>query len=436
LQDNAGYYIAKDKVLYARNTGAPLVYGAESSTKIYPKDGPSLIVPGFGVMNESGKYREATVEFWLRADRRGSEPRRIFGPIGEVDGEISTDGLYINGSFLTLKLGQHSGSHFVNEWGRPMLINLRLSEQSASIVLNGEEVVLLSINAADISFPAKFKTVLNDIFDQDWLGFYGYSDILAYELVKMSPPNPWILHSGDLDAIAVEGEVMRSDAIMMGLRSDIVHATGIIQHDEMKWRVDNKENQRSNLYRQLNFSANKPLLLSALPPDFLYSVNGKPQCPNCDFKTYSELVEFWVTSIAQLSQFNIVITVHPSVNPENLKFIEKWGVRISQERTSDLMPLCDLFVASISATINWAIACGKPVINYDVYRYRYTDYVNASGVLTMEEKNEFLSTLFKLNDAEFLSQLTDKQVKEAASWARLDGLAAERILALVYENVN
>jgi hypothetical protein len=261
-------------------------------------------------------------------------------------------------------------------------------------------------------------------------------DILAYELAKMSPPNPWILHSGDLDAIAVEGEVMRSDAILMGLRSDVVHATGIIQHDEMKWRVDNKENLRSNLYRQLNFGADKPLLLSALPPDFLYTVNGKPQCPNCDFKTYAELVEFWVKSIAQLSQFNIVITLHPSVNPENLKYIEKWGVRISQERTSDIMPLCDLFVASISATINWAIACGKPVINYDVYRYRYTDYVNASGVLTMEEKNEFLSTLFKLNDAEFFSQLTDKQVKEAALWARLDGLAAERILALVYENVN
>ena len=182
LQDNAGYYIAKDKVLYARNTGAPLVYGAESSTKIYAKDGPSLIIPGFGVMNESGKYREATVEFWLRADRRGSEPRRIFGPIGEVGGELSTDGLYINGSFLTLKLGQYSGSHFVNEWGRPMLINLRLSEQSASIVLNGEEVVSLSINAANISFPEKFKTVISSVFDQDWLGFYGYSDILAYEI--------------------------------------------------------------------------------------------------------------------------------------------------------------------------------------------------------------------------------------------------------------
>ena len=182
LQDNVAYYVAKDKVLYARNTGAPLVYGAETSTKIYPKDGPSLIIPGLGLMNESGKYKDATIEFWLRADRRGSEPRRIFGPIGEVDGVTSTDGLYVNGSFLTLKLGEHVGSHFVNEWGRPMLINIRLSEKSASIILNGEEVVSLSIDASTTTFPSKFKTVLNDTFDQDWLGFYGYSDLLAYEI--------------------------------------------------------------------------------------------------------------------------------------------------------------------------------------------------------------------------------------------------------------
>ncbi len=34
-----------------------------------------------------------------------------------------------------------------------------------------------------------------------------------------------------------------------------------------------------------------------------------------------------------------------------------------------LVPLCSLYVASVSATIRWAIACGKPVVNYDVYRF-------------------------------------------------------------------
>jgi hypothetical protein len=182
LQDNFGYYIGNKKVLYARNSGVPLVYGAESSTKIYPKNGPSLILPGFGVMNESGKFRDSTIEFWLRADRKTSEPRRIFGPIGKIGEEISKDGLYINGSFLTIKFGKHTASHFVNEWGRPMLINMRFSDKFVDVILNGEEVLSISVDVSTVQLPEKFITNGEIVLDQDWLGFYGYSDISEYEI--------------------------------------------------------------------------------------------------------------------------------------------------------------------------------------------------------------------------------------------------------------
>lgn len=178
LQDANGYYVAKDKVLYARNSGTPLVYGAGSSTRIYPKDGPSLIIPGFGFMNESGKYKEATVEFWIRVDARTQQPKRIFGPIAED----SIDGLYVDGSFITLKLGKYIGSHFVGEWGRPMLVNIRISEKSISLVLNGEEVITLSIEISQVPLPNKTVIVESIEKDQDWLGFYGYEDLSVYEL--------------------------------------------------------------------------------------------------------------------------------------------------------------------------------------------------------------------------------------------------------------
>lgn len=178
LQDATAYYIVKDKALYAKNSGTPLVYGASSSTRIYPKNGPSLIIPGFGFMNESGKYKELTAEFWIRVDTRTQEPRRIFGPIQEE----SADGLYIDGAFLTLKLGNYIGSHFVGEWGRPMLINIRISEKNISLVLNGEEVISIPIDISIVTLPDKTVTVLGTDKDQDWLGFYGYEDISVYEI--------------------------------------------------------------------------------------------------------------------------------------------------------------------------------------------------------------------------------------------------------------
>jgi hypothetical protein len=178
LQDNLGYYVVKDKVLYARNSGTPLVYGAASSTKIYAKEGPSLIIPGFGFMNESGKYRESTVEFWIRIDTKTKDARKIFGPIEAA----STDGLYVDGSFLTLKLGKYIGSHFVGEWGRPMLVNIRISEKNISLVLNGEEAISIPIEISTVSLPNKTIIVDSVEKDLDWLGFYGYDDISDYEI--------------------------------------------------------------------------------------------------------------------------------------------------------------------------------------------------------------------------------------------------------------
>ena len=80
-----------------------------------------------------------------------------------------------------------------------------------------------------------------------------------------------------------------------------------------------------------------------------------------------------------------------------MRHIETANVRIAARRTSELVPLCDLYVASVSSTIRWAIACGKPVINYDVYRYRYTDFLNLEGVLVIEEQNEFREIVQRLD---------------------------------------
>ena len=188
FSDEVAYYIASENQLYARNTGSPMVYGASSSTRVYNNSGPSIIFPGFGAMNESGKYREHTIEFWLRADTYTNEPRRIMGPIGKIlsDGVYvdSTDGLYVNGQFLMLKIGSNIGSHFVGEWGRPMLLDTRISSKSASLILNGEVVISLSLDEGSLVFPEKFIYDINASAnkDQDWIGIYSYEDLSVMEI--------------------------------------------------------------------------------------------------------------------------------------------------------------------------------------------------------------------------------------------------------------
>lgn len=174
LSENSGYYLASANKLFAYNDGFPMVYGASNITKILPNGTlPSLIIPGNGFLNESGKYLDLTVEMWLRINPNQAQPSRIFGPIG------SSDGLYVNGEFLTIKVGDSYGSHFVGTWGRPMLVNFRVSENTSSLLIDGDQVISMSVDTESLELPKPFD---GNGKSQDWLGFYSHSHIDVFEL--------------------------------------------------------------------------------------------------------------------------------------------------------------------------------------------------------------------------------------------------------------
>jgi hypothetical protein len=168
-----GYYIINDNKLTCKNTSIPLVYGSNGVTKLIPNISPQLIIPGKGFLNKKGQHNDYTVEFWARIKSSTKEPFKIFGPIG------STDGLYVENGFLTLVIGNEFASHFVSEWFRPMLIHIRLIKNSASLLINGEEVLSLSFNTLDLMLPDELDS---EGRNQDWLYFASSFDVTPVEL--------------------------------------------------------------------------------------------------------------------------------------------------------------------------------------------------------------------------------------------------------------
>ena len=72
------------------------------------------------------------------------------------------------------------------------------------------------------------------------------------------------------------------------------------------------------------------------------------------------------------------------------------------------------------------------MINYDVYRYRYTDYTGLAGVLAVEEQADFKSNLERLTeDHEFLLEKKLAQESIAGSWGIFDGNVSRRMIALL-----
>ena len=99
---------------------------------------------------------------------------------------------------------------------------------------------------------------------------------------------------------------------------------------------------------------------------------------------------------AVADRFAVVVRPHPRLSEPMLAPLRQANLAICWDDTATLVPLCDLYVASISATIRWAIACGKPVVNYDVFQYRFDDYDGVPGNILVNDIASFRQALSEL----------------------------------------
>lgn len=174
LSDSNGYYFINNNALVSKNFGMPMVFGSESVTKLYDNNNkPCLIVPSNGMMSDGGRYQEFTLEFWIRTNNSSSQSKRIIGPIA------STDGLYVDGPFLILKINEKYESYYIGQWERPMLIHWRYSNNLSTVLLNGEEIISMPIDSSSILLPDSENELGKS---QNWIGFYAYQDIQPIEL--------------------------------------------------------------------------------------------------------------------------------------------------------------------------------------------------------------------------------------------------------------
>ena len=170
-----GYYLIKNNKIFAENFGIPMVFGSNHTTRVVeaPDNNPSIIFPGSGFLNDSGKYNNYTLEAWVRMDNVSANPIRIIGPVQ------SNDGIYVEEGFITIKIGYYSKSYFVGKWYRPMLIHFKYSETEAVLLINGEQVITMPFDLNSVTLLDKYSP---ELLDQDWIGVYGSSLIYPFEI--------------------------------------------------------------------------------------------------------------------------------------------------------------------------------------------------------------------------------------------------------------
>lgn len=256
------------------------------------------------------------------------------------------------------------------------------------------------------------------------------SRVLAMETLGLSVPYPWILNSGSARAIALDSEMARRAYLDLGFPKEQLAVVGEPVGEQLLEGLSRRSLLRQQIAEENAFAVgDRPLLVCAFPPDQYRGTETRAY----ELPDFPALVEAWMKPLGEVSRYaNVLVRPHPRLSTDLLEAYETDRLKITWRPTAELVPVADLYVASISATIRWAIACGVPVINYDCYRYRYGDYDKAPGVLSLFSGDDFRTAALRFfTDPTFAEELRSRQNAVRGDWGMVDAGFPKRFGALV-----
>lgn len=250
--------------------------------------------------------------------------------------------------------------------------------------------------------------------------------VLVRERLGLSLPLPWVIHGGLADVLAAESEMMRRHYLSDGIAAEKIRLTGTVYCDVMFDALAASPEAKAAYEGATKIQLGKTSVLLSLPPS-LHGIRGQFS----EFATYEDACHAIVDMIRRHPQVSASVSLHPNAPAEQRAFIDSLGLPVVDRWIISLIPAFDLFFTTFSSTIRWAIACGKPVLNYNMYTYNCPDYDGVDGVITHAKLQAIEARLDQLSDDGAYAACAAAQQKAGQEWGMLDGRNFERLYAVI-----
>jgi hypothetical protein len=253
--------------------------------------------------------------------------------------------------------------------------------------------------------------------------------ILAAAAHGMLPPHPFNAagFGGLADRFAVEGERARRAAVDGGAMPERVFDTGRASTDRLFEHQRDAQNLRQRLCERFGLRNDRPTVLLAVPQLAEHGL--------CTWTRHWEHIEWLLARLADSTLgANVVLSLHPKSDPHDYRDrAARHGARIAEEtRIEQLVPACDLFVATHSSTVVMAIGCATPAVVLNLYGMDYDTYGDCPGVVTIDRPDQLSPALREiLTCRSRYDALVAGQQQVAADWIRMDGQCTSRLVAAV-----
>lgn len=251
------------------------------------------------------------------------------------------------------------------------------------------------------------------------------SQLLAARLLGVSPRDSWTqIDSKSIYTIAVQGKAKYEEFLAGGAPEKQLVVTGKPLDDVLAKVAAKAVVRRAALYERLGLPDKRCLILLAVPQFAEHNI--------LNWEEHWQAIETLMMALTTVENTNVVLSLHPRMQRDKYVYLEdKFGVHIGDESSSHLIPLCDLFVAAGSSTIDMAICSQKPVVNLQYYWPNWI-YDGVEGVVTLHDEAQLVPALQRITgDPNEYAQLKAKVVETSSNWGVIDGKAMERLVNLV-----
>lgn len=257
------------------------------------------------------------------------------------------------------------------------------------------------------------------------------SIILTAEFFKVSPKNPWTMSGGDSDAVLVESQHMFDYYLEDGQLSDKMKITGFPSNDILFNYIRNKESFRETIKKKYSLHQNHKIwAVFALPSE-------QPR-ELANFSSYNQFLDTLFAELNKLEGVQLIYKLHPRTSFGTVSaLVKKHGVIVvNDEGSYELIGMADIFVASVSSVMRWSLACNVPTINYDVYRYRYSDFDGSENYTVVVNTQDLIEKIKELSKSNLQLSAPMSVTSVNSKYPSIDGRSTSRVVGNMNEMLN
>lgn len=263
---------------------------------------------------------------------------------------------------------------------------------------------------------------------------------MALELLGFSRGLPWSALTEPAELVAADSEIAAASMRRAGVAPGRIQIIGSPVQDQLAEYLGKRGNTRLRVMSEFGLVGDRPLIVCGWPANIFPWLAGR----KIHYPSYDSVAFLWASSLAAMREkhgVDVVATVHPKTLPEEIAYLREFNIGFRVAGAAELIAASDAFTTLNGSSITaWAIACGRPVLLFDCFETRYTDFDDVPGCINVATEMQFRDCLERLcSDREYRDGLARAQGAVSEKWGYLDGLAGARLreaaLNLIQHNV-